>query len=133
MNVTVNMAAGFVAVDGVALQCSFPINKTIRSIRWHGETLYGNVVVDGPEVVGGEFRDPAVITPYVTAWRAEMQRRLDAAATAATKETADYQAWLVSEAGKTQLQMTAAAADATAAAARVKPQPQPRKPAAGED
>lgn len=131
MHVTVNMPDQVISIDGVALQFPFQVDKSIRSIRWHGEALHGNTVTVAPG--GGEFRDPAVITPYVTAWRAEMQRRLDAVATAATKETADYQAWLVSEAGRAAQQKTAAAADATAAAARVKPQPQPRKPGAGED
>jgi hypothetical protein len=127
MHVTVNMPDKIISVDGVALQCSFPVDVAIRSIRWHGEALHGYTVTVAPG--GGEFRDPAVIAPYVTAWRAEMQRRLDANAVDATKEKSDYQAWLVDEAGKTERQKTNAAADAVADAAR----PKPRQPGAGED
>ena len=115
MQVTVIIADKTVAVDGLALACAVPADPAVASIRWHGDALYGNATPAPGQAGGGDFRDPAVIAPYVAAWRTALQGKLDAAAAAATAETAAYQTWLAEQKASDAQRAAAAAAAATPA------------------
>ncbi len=90
MHLIVAMADGVVTIDGLPLACDFKRDASIASIRWHGEALYGHITPTDP-IGGGDFNDPAVIAPYVVAWRTALQQRLDAVAAATTAELAAFQ------------------------------------------
>lgn len=111
MNIVVAVPDGRIVVDGLALRCEFASDAT-HSIRWNGAEGVGHVM-GGPNE--GPFRDPAIIAPYVAAWRAAMQRLIAATEAAQGQEQAAYQAWLAAEAQREeQLRAAAAAGEPTA-------------------
>lgn len=82
-----------VAIDGISLVCASPVeghSEWMRSMRWLGGEIALGHINGGP--ASTSFRDPAVIAPYVAAWRAEMDRRLAAIDAAQAAELAAYQA-----------------------------------------
>jgi hypothetical protein len=115
MNLVANPAAGLVTIDGLALQCDIAADSAIASIRWHGEALYGNIAPPPGVTGGGDFRDPALVAPYVAAWRAALQKRLDALIADQASEAAAFQKWAGEQSALTKQQKTDAAAPAAPA------------------
>lgn len=119
MQVTVNPAQGTVVIDGLALKCIFAVPDGVQSIHWAGK--FGTGQQSGG-TGHGVFYDPAVIAPYVAAWRTEMQARIAATEAAEAVETAAYQARVAQQEQIAQEQQAAAQADADAAAAAAETQ-----------
>jgi hypothetical protein len=111
MNLVVNMAAKTVTIDGLALECDFPADESIATLRWHGETLYGHITMPAGSTGGGDYRDPAMVAPYVAAWRTALQKRLDALTADQASEATAFQKWTAEQAALTKKQQAAAAQD----------------------
>lgn len=84
MQVTVIPADKVISVDGLSLKVDMDMDTTIHSIQWHGAAGAG--IISGPG--GDAFRDPAVILPYVEAWRVAL-KALDAATVTEAAAAAD--------------------------------------------
>lgn len=115
MNLVVDLAAKTVTIDGLALQCDVPADASIATIRWHGEALYGHITPPAGVTGGGDFRDPALVAPYVAAFRAAAQKRLDALTADQASETDAFKQWTADQAAATKQQQAAAAKPASAA------------------
>jgi hypothetical protein len=110
MNLVADIAAKTVTIDGLALHCDVPLVPAwIAVVRWHGETLYGHITPVPGTADGGDFRDPSLVAPYIAAWRATMQMRIDALAADQASEAAAFQKWIGDQAALTKQQQASAA------------------------
>ncbi len=112
MQVTVLPVDRTIVCNGLAVKCEFEVPEGVQSIHWSG----GLGQMTGG-VAHGQFRDPAIVAPYLAAWRAEMQARIAATAADEPIEQAAYEAYLATEAQRDAERRVAAQADADADAA----------------
>jgi hypothetical protein len=113
MRVSVVVPDSTIVVDGAPLRFDFPVeDNTIEAIQWDSVALSGSIQRHGSSE---SFKDPAIIAPYIEAWREEVNRRATASVDHESASLAAHQDYLKAEAEKKAEREAAAKAQAEAA------------------